>query len=64
MPQDIATAGAVFLLLDLSLWELVELLPLTRKILPDNGAGPSTLYKWQPSLLTHAEKGNAYFGGT
>ena len=61
MPQTIAAAGAQCLVVDPSLWVLKELLPLSRKVLPDTGAGPSTLLKWQWAPLVYAEAGNFYF---
>lgn len=58
MPQDKAASAAELLLIDPSLWVLKELQPLFRKSLPDTGGGPSTLFKWQWSVLCLAEKGN------
>lgn len=63
LPQTIVTAGAVALLLDLSLWVRKELIPVSRKELPDTGAGPARMlqYVWCPLCL--AEKGNGEFTG-
>ena len=60
MPSDIVSAGAHSMIIDPSKWVIKELLALTRKSLPDNGAGPSTVLKWQLAVLCLAEAGNGY----
>ena len=61
MPQTLVGGGAVFMILDPALWMGKDLLPLGRKELPDNGAGPSRVFKWQWCPVCKAEKGNGMF---
>lgn len=61
LPQDIASAAAEVLLIQPSLWTIKELLPLYWKDLPDNGPGPSGVWRYQWCVLAKAEQGNGQF---
>jgi hypothetical protein len=63
LPQDIVTAGAEVLVIQPSLWVVKELLPIYWKDLPDNGPGPSGVWRWQWAVLAKAEQGNGMFTG-
>ncbi len=61
LPKDIASAAAEALLIQPSLWVVKELIPIFWKDLPDNGAGPSGVWKYQWAVLAKAEQGNGQF---
>ena len=61
LPRDYASSAAHTLIIQPDLWEILELIPITRKVLPDLGSGPSVLLKGELSLLHHGEAGNAQF---
>ncbi len=63
LPKDIVTAGAEVLVLQPSLWVVKELLPIYWKDLPDNGPGPSGVWRYQWCVLAKAEQGNGMFTG-
>lgn len=58
MPQVLVATGSVMMVIDPALWKRRDLIPLHKRSLPDNGAGPSTLWEWQWTIDCLAEQGN------
>jgi len=61
MPQNVAGAPPVFLLLDPSLWVIKVLLPVKYTVVPNDGSGVRGYWKTELSWLGLAERGNGMF---
>jgi hypothetical protein len=61
MPQDLASSAAHFLLLQMDLWTFCQLYPIERVEQPDTGAGPSTGFRTQATILCPNEEANLQY---